>query len=75
MITFIESLQPEHVTTSTPWHAIFGRRAKIMSISATFSDTQLIDHLIMRDFVSGLSSFRSIYERDSDRNPSLREGS
>ena len=39
------------------------------------SDTPLIDHLIMREFVSGPPSYRSIYERVRDRKPSLREGS
>jgi len=39
------------------------------------SDTPLIDHLVMREFVSGPPSYRSIYERVRDRKPSLREGS
>jgi len=39
------------------------------------SDTPLIDHLVMREFVSGPPSYHSIYERVRDRKPSLREGS
>ena len=38
-------------------------------------DTPIIDHLVMREFVSGPPSYRSIYERDRDRKPSLRKGS
>jgi len=39
------------------------------------SDTPLIDHLVMREFVSGPPSYRFIYERVRDRKPSLRTGS
>ena len=39
------------------------------------SDTPLIDHLVMREFVSGPPSYRFIYERVRDRKPSLRKGS
>ena len=39
------------------------------------SDTPLIDHLVLREFVSGPPSYRFIYERVRDRNPSLRKGS
>jgi len=39
------------------------------------SDTPLIDHLVKREFVSGLPSYRFIYERVRDRKPSLRKGS
>ena len=39
------------------------------------SDTPLIGHLGMREFVSGQPCYRSIYERFCDREPSLREGS
>jgi len=39
------------------------------------SNTPLIDHLVMREFVSGPPSYRSIYGRVRDRKPSLREGS
>jgi len=34
------------------------------------SDTPLIDHLVMREFVSGPPSYRFIYERVRDRKPS-----
>ena len=40
-----------------------------------YSDTPLIDHLVMREFVSGPPSYRFIYERVRDRKPSLRKGS
>ena len=39
------------------------------------SDTPLIDHLVMREFVSGPPSYRFIDERVRDRKPSLRKGS
>ena len=39
------------------------------------SDTPLIDHLVMREFVSGPPNYCFIYERVRDRKPSLREGS
>ena len=39
------------------------------------SDTPLIDHLVMREFVSGPPSYRFIYERVRERKPSLRKGS
>ena len=39
------------------------------------SDTPLIDHLVMRKFVSGPPSYRSIHKRVRDRKPSLRESS
>ena len=39
------------------------------------SDTPLIDHLVMREFVSGPPSYRFIYERVRDRKPSLGKGS
>jgi len=39
------------------------------------SDTPLIDHLVMREFVSGPPSYRSINKRVRDRKPSLRESS
>jgi len=39
------------------------------------SDTPLIDHLVMREFVSGPPSYRSIHKRVRYRKPSLREGS
>jgi len=35
------------------------------------SDTPLIDHLVMREFVSGPPSYRFIYERVRDRKPVL----
>ena len=41
----------------------------------SFSDTPLIDHLVMREFVSGPPSYCFIYERVRDRKPSLRKGS
>jgi len=43
--------------------------------TASASDTPLIDHLVMREFVSGPPSYRFIYERVRDRKPSLRKGS
>jgi len=46
----------------------------IMMITGT-SDTPLIDHLVMREFVSGPPSYLFIYERVRDRKPSLRKGS
>ena len=39
------------------------------------SDTPLIGHLVMREFVSAPPSYRFIYERVGDRKPSLRKGS
>ena len=39
------------------------------------SDTPLIDHLVMREFVSGPPSYRFIYEGVCERKPSLRTGS
>ena len=39
------------------------------------SNTPLIDHLLMREFMSGLPSCRSIHKRVRDRKPSLRESS
>jgi len=39
------------------------------------SDTALIDHLVMREFVSGTRSCRSIHKRVRERKPSLRESS
>ena len=39
------------------------------------SDTPLIDHLVMREFVSGPPSYCFIYERVRDRKTSLRKGS
>ena len=39
------------------------------------SDTPLIDHLVMRELVSGPPSYRFIYERVRDKKPSLRKGS
>ena len=35
------------------------------------SDTPLIDHLVMREFVSGPPSYRFIYERVRDRKPRI----
>jgi len=40
--------------------------------SYSASDTPLIDRLVMRAFMSGLSSYRSIHKRVRDRKPSLR---
>jgi len=37
------------------------------------SNTPLIDHLVMRKFVSGPPSYRFIHKRVGDRKPSLRE--
>jgi len=45
------------------------------SVESAGSDTPLIDHLVMREFVSGPPSYRFIYERVRDRKPSLRKGS
>jgi len=39
------------------------------------SDTPLIDHLVMREFVSGLPSYRSMQKTVRDRKPSLWESS
>ena len=39
------------------------------------SDTPLIDHLVMREFVNGPPSYRFIYEGVRERKPSLRTGS
>jgi len=39
------------------------------------SDTPLIDHLVMREFVSGPPSYRSIHRRVCDKTPSLRKSS
>ena len=44
-------------------------------LSSEGSDTPLIDHVVMREFVSGPPSYRFIYERVRDRKPSLRKGS
>jgi len=38
-------------------------------------DTQFIDHLVTREFVSGPPSYLSIHKRVRDRMPSLRESS
>jgi len=37
------------------------------------SDTPLIDHSVMREFVSGPPSYRSIHMRVRDRKPSVDE--
>jgi len=39
------------------------------------SDTLLFDHLVMREFVSGPPSYRSIHKKVGDRKVSLRESS
>ena len=39
------------------------------------SDTPLIDHFVMKEFVSRPPSYRFIYERVRERKPSLRKGS
>ena len=49
--------------------------AEAKHIRLLLSDTPLIDHLVMREFVSGPPSYRFIYERVRDRKPSLRTGS
>ena len=43
--------------------------------AGAFSDTPLIDHLVMREFVSGPPIYRSIQQRARDRKPSLKESS
>ena len=52
-----------------------GRALEIDPSALEISDTPLIDHLVMREFVSGPPSYRFIYERVRDRKPSLRKGS
>ena len=47
----------------------------VRSVFTVSSDTPLIDHLVMREFVSGPPSYPFIYERVRDRKPSLRKGS
>ena len=42
-----------------------------MSCVSETSDTPLIDHLVMREFVSGPPSYRSIYERVVTESPVL----
>jgi len=47
----------------------FGRASNTF---VTTSDTPLIDHLVMREFVSGSPSYRSIHKRVRDREPSFK---
>ena len=47
----------------------------LLEKTSLYSDTPLIDHLVMREFVSGPPSYRFIYERVRDRKPSLRKDS
>ena len=56
----------------TPQDRVFKRR---LDGGIAVSDAPLIDHLVMREFVSGPPSYRSIHKRVHDRKPSLREGS
>ena len=52
-----------------------GKSDQLGHVHTFFSDAPLIDHLVMREFVSGPPSYRFIYERVRDRKPSLRKGS
>jgi len=52
------------------WHSLTSTTCSTHSLPA--SDTPLIDRLVMKKFVSGLSSYRSIHKRVRDRKPSLR---
>jgi hypothetical protein len=54
---------------------IASKKLKAKMLLYHISDTPLIDHLVMREFVSGPPSYRFIYERVRDRKPSLRKGS
>jgi len=49
----------------------------LLSLHGDFamSYTPLINHLVMREFVSGPPSYRSIHKRIRDRKPSLKESS
>ena len=62
-LVFTQSVTSEYSTTSQYLSALLGRLGRVKS--------PLIDHLVMREFVSGPPSCCSIHKRVRDRKPSL----